>query len=153
MNDTNLISIERLGPPAVSREEPNGTLHIWSRPPIVLTRIRGHGTKAIAEQLVRHYRAHYEQYEAVVTINEWSSVSDYDPESRKILQQLTREMRGKQKEIIIHLGKAHSLIQGVVRTTVKALTLFHPMNIEIYDDTAEFETRVSEILTKYHQDE
>ena len=152
MNDTSFVSTEHLGPPTVTCEEPNGTLQIWSLPPIVITRIQGHGSKVMADELVRHYHGHFEQYNDVITINEWSCMTDYDSESRKIMQQLTREMRSKQKELLIHLGKTDTLIQGVVRTTVKTLMLFHALNIEIYDDNAQFETRATEVLNKYQRD-
>ena len=67
----------------------------------------------------------------------------------KILQLLNRHVQQKQRELVIHLGKADTLVKKVVRTTAETITRFRKMPIELYSDDAGFEERVRELQAKY----
>ena len=141
--------LTQFGTPATIIKSDNGILQIWSTPPLIVSHIAGYASMDFAREIDRQYRSCYVINEDIVTIHEWSRMTDYDTEARKILQVLNRDMQRKQRELVIHLGKANSLVQKVVRATAETITRFRKQPIELFSEDAAFECRVKELIAKY----
>lgn len=141
--------VQQLGEPTKRVKMPEGMLEMWAQLPFIYSRIEGYAAKAMGEELDIFYRSRYPEMVEVVTIHDWSHLTDYDTECRKILQQLTQFMRAKQNEIVIHLGPADTLVQKVIRTTAETIQRFKRMPIEMHRDDDSFQKRVRELQVKY----
>ncbi|MBN2526402.1 MAG: hypothetical protein JXR76_08410 [Deltaproteobacteria bacterium] len=141
--------LNQFGEPLKTVKSDNGTLQIWTVPPIVASVISGYGSLDFAMEIDKQYRQHYVANKDIVTVHDWSHMTDYDAAARKVLQVLNKDMQQKQRELVIHLGKADSLVQKVVRTTAETITRFRKLPIELYSDDDAFEQRVKELIAKY----
>lgn len=141
--------LNRFGAPTAVFESERGALQLWITDAIIVSRIEGYATEAFAKEIDRVYRQQFSFGKEIVTIHDWSNMTDYDAAARKILQLLNRHVQQKQRELVIHLGKADTLVKKVVRTTAETITRFRKMPIELYSDDAGFEERVRELQAKY----
>lgn len=141
--------MKQFGEPVRTANMPNGKMTLYLSPPFFATQIEGYAPTEMAQEIDMFYQHHFPKVEAIVTIHEWSKLTDYDAGCRRILQQLNQRMREKQKEIVIHLGSADTLGQKVVRATAETMMRFRKIPIEIFSDDAAFETRVSALLVRY----
>ena len=141
--------LTQFGPPIKTIRNDKGTLQFWSASPILVSAISGYGSVGFAEEIGRQYRHHYLISKDIVTVHDWSRMTDYDAEARKVLQMLNKDMQQKQRELVIHLGRADSLVQKVVRTTAETITRFRKMPIELFSEDDAFQQRVKELIAKY----
>ena len=142
--------LNRFGEPVKVFRSDRGTLQIWITDAIIVSRIEGYATLDFASEIDRVYRQQFSSGREIVTIHDWSNMTDYDAAARKILQLLNRDVQQKQRELVIHLGKADTLVKKVVRTTAETITRFRKLPIELFSDDAGFEKRVRELQAKYN---
>lgn len=146
---TALPVMTRLGEPEKRLKTAKGELEMWAVAPFLVTRVEGYATIAVAVQIDAFYKSYFPKVDEVVTIHDWSKLSDYDTECRKILQNTVQYMRSKQREIIIHLGPADSLGQKIIRTTSETIQRFKRLPIEIFSDDDRFQERLRLLYAKY----
>ncbi len=137
------------GEPARQIDFVEGTLALWSAAPFVVSHIDGYSVCELALEIDSHIRWHFSTFDFVITVHDWSALTGYDTGCRKIMQQLTRFMRPKQREIIIGLGPADTLGKKFVRATAETITSLTGTPIEIFSDTEPFETRVRTLMRTY----
>lgn len=138
-----------LGPPTKTIAFSNASMTIWSLPPIFATQVTGYASGELAEAIDSHVKDHFNRYDAIVTIHEWAGITDHDPVARKILQQLTRDVSAKQREIVVYLGKGDTLVKKITIATAETITRFRNIPIEIIREMAEFEKRLHQLVGCY----
>ena len=141
--------MEWLGSPTSHVETPDGALLLWATQPFLATKMDGYADVTVGEAIEAFYKEHFYLFDFVVTVHDWSHLTDYDRECRKMMQQLTHFMRPKQHEIVIHLGETNSFGQKAVQVAAETITKFKRMPIELFNDDTVFESRLRSLKHKY----
>ncbi len=139
------------GEPLRRGEFASGTLTIWFKNPITLTRVEGHADRFLASAMDEHYKEIYPHVSYVVTFHDWSRLTDYDAECRKIVQRITHYVHPKRRELLIHLGPATGLSNIAVRVAAETISKLKRTPIEIFSSDDTFASRAEEILLKYSE--
>ena len=146
-SNTNVMDV--LGTPTKTIVFAEASLAFWSLPPILATQLSGWATMEVAEVIDAHYREHFQVHDAIVTIHDWSALSNHDPAARKLLQSLTREVQAKQRELIIYLGKGDTFVKKIAVTTAETISRFRRLPTELITDASAFEKRLHAMLATY----
>ena len=138
-----------LGTPSNQIETPQGTILFWSNAPFLATHMEGYADITIGQAIDDFYRKHFDIFDFVVTVHDWSALTDYDWECRKLMQQLTHFMRPKQRELILHLGKQRSYGHKAILVAAEIMTKMRGTPFEFFNDDEMFESRLRGLKEKY----
>ena len=134
-----------LGNPNKTVRTAEGRLDMWVCNPLIVTRVKGHACEVLAREVDACYRRHYDDFPCIVTFHDWSKVEDFDVACRGIMSDLTKSMRAKQQEIIIHLGEPDSINKKILLVAASAIGQFTRLPIDMLSTSEQFLRRLSEL--------
>lgn len=118
-----------------------GTVRIWEELPIIATHVSGVGSIEVANGIDSVFRNCLDQTENLVAVHHWGGIKDIDMKTRPILRKLTKDVVGKQRELLIYLNPEKTFVSAAVQGVVKTINFFRKWDIEFFENEAKFISR------------